>query len=46
MICLGALDDPQQMQCIDYLKATGMHVCLLLDFGKPRLGIKRVAHGR
>jgi len=33
------------MQCVDYLKATGMLVCLLLDFGNPSLGIERVAHG-
>jgi hypothetical protein len=46
MICRGALDDAQQMQCINHLNATGMQVCLPLDFGKPRLGIKRVAHGR
>jgi site-specific DNA-cytosine methylase len=25
-----------------YLKATGLHFCLLLNFGKPRLEIKRV----
>ena len=46
MICRGALDDAQQMQSINYLAATGMQVCLLLDFGKPRLGIKRVTQGR
>jgi len=46
MICRGALVDTQQVQRINYLKATGMQVCLLLDFGKSRLGIERVAHGR
>jgi GxxExxY protein len=45
MICRGALNDVQQVQCINYLKVTGMQICLLLDFGKPRLGIKRMAHG-
>jgi GxxExxY protein len=40
-----ALDGAQRMQCINYLKATDMQLCLLLDFGKPRLEIKRVAHG-
>ena len=28
-------------QCLNYLKATGLPVCLLLNFGKPQLGIKR-----
>ena len=28
-------------QCLNYLKATGLPVCLLLNFGKPRLEIKR-----
>ncbi len=28
-------------QCLNYLKATGMLLCLLLNFGKPRLEIKR-----
>jgi hypothetical protein len=33
------------MQCANYLKETGMRLCLLLNFGKPRLEIKRVVHG-
>jgi GxxExxY protein len=28
--------------CLNYLAATRMPVCLLLNFGKPRLGIKRL----
>jgi hypothetical protein len=32
------------MQCANYLKGTGLHLCLLLNFGKPRLEIKRVVH--
>jgi GxxExxY protein len=28
-------------QCLNYLKATGKPICLLLNFGKPRLEIKR-----
>ena len=41
-----ALDDAHQLQCINYLKATDLRLCLLLNFGRPRLEIKRVAHGR
>jgi GxxExxY protein len=28
-------------QCLNYLKATGKPICLLLNFGQPRLDIKR-----
>ena len=40
-----ALDDAHRMQCTNNLKATGLRLCLLLNFGKSRLEIKRVAHG-
>ena len=39
-----ALDDTHRMQCTNYLKATGLRLCLLLNFGKSQLEIKRVAH--
>ena len=39
-----ALDDIHQAQCMNYLRATGMHLCLLLNFGKPRLEIRRIVH--
>jgi GxxExxY protein len=29
-------------QCLNYLKATGKSGCLVLNFGKPRLEIKRL----
>jgi GxxExxY protein len=35
------LDEVHQAQCLNYLNATRLHVCLLLNFGKPRLEIKR-----
>jgi GxxExxY protein len=31
-------------QCLNYLKATGKPLCLLLNFGKPRVEIKRLRH--
>lgn len=37
-----ALDDIHLAQCLNYLKATGLRTCLLLNFGKPSLEIKRV----
>jgi GxxExxY protein len=36
--------DEVYAQCINYLKATGLQLCLLLNFGKPRLEIKRIAN--
>ena len=36
------LDEAYQAQCINYLKATQLNVCLLLNFGKPRIEVKRI----
>ena len=38
------LNEDHHAQCVNYLKATGLHLCLLLNFGNPRLEIKRIAH--
>jgi GxxExxY protein len=35
-------DDIHQAQCLNYLRASGRHLCLLLNFGKPRLDIRRI----
>lgn len=40
-----ALDDAHRMQCTNYPKATGLLLCLLLNFGNPRMEIKRVVRG-
>src|SRR5207248_2467274 len=37
-----AIDEAHQAQLLNYLKATGMHIGLILNFGTPRLGIKRM----
>lgn len=37
-----ALDDSHVAQCLNYLKATGLNVCLLINFGKARVDIKRL----
>jgi GxxExxY protein len=39
-----ALDEAHRAQCVNYLKATRLPLCLLLNFGKPRLEIKRIAN--
>ncbi|WP_037229335.1 GxxExxY protein, partial [Rhodopirellula baltica] len=33
--------DVHAAQCLNYLKATGLPICLLLNFGKPRVAVKR-----
>jgi GxxExxY protein len=40
-----AIDEIHRAQCLNFLKATGLHLCLLLNFGKPRLEIKRMVLG-
>jgi GxxExxY protein len=42
---VGALDGVHRAQCMNYLKATGLQLCLLLNFGNSRLEIKRLVSG-
>ena len=37
-----ALDGAHRAQCVNYLRATGRHLCLLMNFGVPRLEVRRV----
>lgn len=37
-----ALDPMHRAQCINYLRATGLHLCLLMNLGTPRLEVRRV----
>jgi GxxExxY protein len=36
------LEDIHVAQCINYLKAARLRICLLLNFGTPRMQIKRI----
>ncbi len=36
------LDDVHLAQCLNYLKATGHTLCLLINFAKPRIEVRRV----
>lgn len=36
------LDDIHLAQCLNYLKATGLKVCLLMNFGRPKVQIRRL----
>jgi GxxExxY protein len=42
---LRALNEVHYAQCMNYLRATGLRLCLLLNFGNPRLAIKRFVLG-
>jgi GxxExxY protein len=35
-------DEIHSAQCINYLKATGFKICLLINFGKSKIEIKRI----
>lgn len=35
------INDVFAAQCLNYLKATGLPICLLLNFGRPRVEVKR-----
>ena len=38
----AGLDNIHMAQCMNYLKATGMKICKLINFGKPKIQIKRI----
>jgi GxxExxY protein len=37
-----AIDEVHCTQCLNHLKASGLRLCLLMNFGRPRLEIKRI----
>lgn len=41
---IRTLDEIHMAQCLNYLKATNLKVCLLLNFGRPRIQIKRIVN--
>jgi len=36
------LNEVHSAQCLNYLKATGLKVSLLVNFGQPRAAVKRI----
>lgn len=39
-----ALDDVHMAQCLNYLKATGFKICLLMNFGKKKVEFRRIVN--
>ncbi|MFH0964082.1 MAG: GxxExxY protein [Planctomycetota bacterium] len=39
-----ALDPVHLAQCLNYLRATGLRLCLLMNFGRPKVEIRRVVN--
>ena len=39
------LDVFHTAQCLNYLRITGLKLCLLINFNKPRVEIKRIVNG-
>ncbi|QQS32653.1 MAG: GxxExxY protein [Acidobacteriota bacterium] len=38
-----SLDEVHRAQCMNYLRASGLRICLLINFATPRIQIKRIA---
>ena len=38
------IDSAHKAQVINYLKATGIPVALILNFGTPKMGVQRIVH--
>ena len=39
-----ALNPVHTAQCLNYLRATGLKICLLMNFSEPRVRIKRLVY--
>ena len=37
-----SIDDIHLAQCLNYLRASKLQVCLLINFGRPRVEVKRI----
>lgn len=43
--CVERLANEHTAQCINYLRASGRTLCLLVNFQKPKVEWKRIVHG-
>ena len=39
-----SLNEVHMAQCLNYLKAANLKVCLLINFGRPKIEVKRVVN--
>ena len=42
---ISCLETSHEAQCMNYLRATKLKVCLLLNFGRPRIQYRRIVWG-
>jgi GxxExxY protein len=42
--CVDAFSNEHLAQCINYLKASGLHLALLINFRRPRVEWRRIVH--
>ncbi len=43
--CVERLANEHTAQCLNYLRASGRTICLLINFQKPKVEWKRIVHG-
>lgn len=43
--CVERLGNEHTAQCLNYLRASGRQLCLLINFQKPRIEWKRIVNG-
>jgi GxxExxY protein len=43
--CADRLSNEHTAQCLNYLRASGRNLCLLVNFQKPKVEWKRIVHG-
>lgn len=41
--CVKSIEDIHLAQCLNYLRATQLHRCLILNFHFPKVGVKRIS---
>ena len=42
---ISARQSFHQAQCLNYLRASGLRLCLLINFGRPKVEVKRFVNG-
>jgi len=42
--CAERLSSEHTAQCLNYLRASGLAVCLLINFQRPKVEWKRIVH--